>query len=118
MAVTPEGRVKQKVRKIFTKHLTAHPHLLYTYWPVPAGFGAQSLDVIGCAAGLFFSVETKRPGGKLTDMQNKTARDMRAAGGRVFEIIGDDGLQELDLWLTKVLHAVGKRGSEESGASR
>jgi hypothetical protein len=116
MATTPEGKVKNKVREIFKRHLTSAPHLLYIYWPVPGGFGAPSLDVIGCANGRFFAVETKAKGKKLTAQQVKTATDMRAARGIVFEIIGDQGLLELDLWLKGVLQdADGIAGTQGVG---
>lgn len=101
--MTPEGKVKGKVRKLIQSHLTLYPQLIYTYMPVPGGFGAPSLDFIGCAAGHFFAVETKAKGKVLTPQQNQTSALMRAAGGRVFEVIGDDGLEELGCWLTEVL---------------
>jgi hypothetical protein len=101
--MTPEGRVKANVKKVVQSWLTKHPQLIYIYMPVPGGFGAPSLDFIGCAAGHFFAIETKAKGKKLTAQQVQTSALMRAAGGRVFEIIGDDGLEELGRWLEKVL---------------
>jgi hypothetical protein len=77
--------------------------LVYTYMPVPGGFGSPSLDFIGCAKGRFFAIETKAKGKKLTAQQEQTARVMRLAGATVFEVIGDDGLEELDRWLSEVL---------------
>lgn len=101
--MTPEGAVKAKVKKLVHSWLTKHPQLIYIYMPVPGGFGAPSLDFLGCANGYFFAVETKAKGKKLTAQQEQTSALMRAAGGRVFEVIGDAGLEELDRWLEKVL---------------
>jgi hypothetical protein len=101
--MTPEGKVKAKVKKLINWHLTLSPQLIYTYMPVPGGFGSPSLDFIGCASGHFYAVETKAKGKKLTAQQEQTARVMRQAGAAVFEVIGDDGLEELDRWLSGVL---------------
>jgi hypothetical protein len=102
--MTPEGKVKEKVKKL----LTLYPNL-YRFMPVQAGFGTPSLDILGCHWGRFFAVETKRSGKALTPMQEKTRDQMRAAGGMVFEVIGDDGLEELAHWLKEIDDAA--RGS-------
>lgn len=50
-------------------------------------------------------METKREGKRLTDRQKGTRDDMRAAGGMVFEVLGDEGLDELSAWLESVEEA-------------
>jgi hypothetical protein len=54
--VTPEGRVKKKVKALLTENKA------YQFWPVQTGFGAPTLDCIGCHEGEYYAVETKAPG--------------------------------------------------------
>jgi hypothetical protein len=92
---TPESQVKRKVSALLSKYGTR----VYRFMPVQGGYGAASLDYLGCAAGRFFAVETKAPGKKPTERQLKLIGDMRAAGATVFVIIGDHGLDALETWL-------------------
>ncbi|MGL4557693.1 MAG: hypothetical protein ACRCV5_09330 [Afipia sp.] len=82
MSSTPEGKVKDQVKKLLKEFGC------YQHWPVQSGFGAPALDCHGCHQGLYFAVETKAPGKKPTPRQELTAADIRAAGGRVF-IVGE-----------------------------
>lgn len=99
--MTPEGKIKEKVKKL----LDPRRPKLYYEMPVPAGYGRPSLDFVGCYYGKYFAVETKRRGKRLTDRQEGTRDDMRAAGGMVFEVLGDAGLDELSAWLESVEEA-------------
>ena len=72
---TPEGKVKDEV-KDYLNSLGA-----YHFWPVQTGYGAATVDCIGCYKGHFFAIETKRPGGKPTPRQLATLAKMHAAGG-------------------------------------
>lgn len=97
VATTPEGKIKSKV--------SAMLQTMKSCWydmPVPSGFGKSTLDYIGCANGRFFSVETKAPGKKPTARQNAMIASMERAGGVVFVIDGQDGLDELLEWLLSV----------------
>lgn len=58
----------------------------YHHWPVQMGMGERTLDCIGCLDGLYFAVETKRPGEVPTLLQDITAARIRAAGGLVFVV--------------------------------
>jgi hypothetical protein len=107
--MTPEGKVKKKVTSLLTQYAD-----LYYYMPVPGGFGKPSLDYIGCHRGQFFAIETKTAGKKLTLQQVETARQMRAAGGVVFEVIGDDGLEELARWLKGIDDAHGRGNLDQT----
>lgn len=78
--LTPEGRVKAKVKKIL------HWAEVYYHMPVQNGMGRMSLDFICCRLGVFFAIETKAEGNKLTLRQAKTAREIEQAGGRVFVV--------------------------------
>ena len=106
MATTPEGAVKRKLRKL----LDEYPDV-YTYWPVPTGFGKTQLDMLGCYRGRFFNVETKAPGKKPTLRQEVELATIGQAMGKSFVIIGTDSpvFDELRQWLddlrTTVPHA-------------
>lgn len=95
--MTPEGRVKAKVKDI----IKAYKPAVYSHWPVLNGMGEPTLDCIGCVNGQFFAVETKAEGKKLTPRQELTRTQMWKAGGVVFEIVGCDSpaLKVLDEWL-------------------
>jgi len=91
--MTPEGRVKEEVKKLLKKFG------IYYFMPVQTGMGKPGLDFYCCHEGRFFAIETKAKGKKLTDRQQLTAAEIRAAGGVVFEIIGDVGFEDLREWL-------------------
>lgn len=92
--MTPEGRVKAAVKKVLKKY----PH--YGLWPVPSGYGESTLDYIGCICGLFFAIETKRPGGEPTPRQKQTIKAMQDAEAEVFVIDGNpQALRELEAFL-------------------
>jgi hypothetical protein len=67
----------------------------YHFWPVQMGLGEACLDCIGCYNGLFFGIETKRPGKMPTQRQLFTAERMRAAGGMVFVVDSEKAAKEL-----------------------
>ena len=96
MGTTPENKVKAKLRKL----LKNYPDI-YTYWPVPSGFGKTTLDVLGCYRGRFFEVETKAPGKKPTLRQQVELESIGRAMGKTFVIIGTDSpvFEELRQWL-------------------
>ena len=97
---TPEGKVKAKVKRLLQQYDC------YQFWPVQSGYGAPTLDCLGCHNGWFFSVETKAPGKRLTPRQELTKSDMEEANGQVF-VVGEklmtdgtySGLGELEAWL-------------------
>lgn len=80
--MTPEGKVKEIVKKAL-KEAGAYYHM-----PVQNGMGKPTLDFVGCLSGLFFAIETKAEGGKLTLRQEETIKEMRAAGAAVFVVTG------------------------------
>jgi len=77
---TEESKVKAKVKQVLKRYNC------WTDWPVPSGYGKSTLDCIGCAGGYFFAIETKKPGGMLTALQEVTIDLMRRANGTVFVI--------------------------------
>lgn len=90
---TPEGRVKKAVKKV----LDGRGKQIYRFMPVPTGFGSTTLDFLGCYAGIFFAIETKKLGALPTLRQQQVINDIRTAGGKVFVIDGDT--TELEKWL-------------------
>jgi hypothetical protein len=103
MGTTPESKVKAKLRKL----LKDYPDV-YTYWPVPSGFGKTTLDVLGCYRGRFFEVETKAPGKKPTLRQQVELESIGRAMGKTFVITGTDSpvFEELRQWLDELKDTV------------
>ena len=91
MAMTPEGAVKAKVKKLL------EAYGCYYLMPVQNGMGSPTLDFLGCHNGRFFSIETKAPGKKPTPRQEVTIKKIQLAKGPAFVIDGD--LSTLELWL-------------------
>lgn len=92
--MTPEGRVKEKVKTLLRSHKA------YWHCPVQNGMGAPALDfmhiqILGVPV---FAIETKAPGEKPTVRQQRTIDSIRAAGGTVFVIDGD--FEEIGQWLS------------------
>jgi hypothetical protein len=88
---TPEGKIKAKIKKL----LDSYGERLYYFMPVPTGYGKRSVDYLCCVDGLFFAIEAKRPGAKPTAYQEITLQQIRFAGGTVFVINGDGGIEAL-----------------------
>jgi len=96
--VTPEGKIKLRVDRLLKQYGA------YYHKPVTYGFGTATLDYLGGHRGRAFAIETKKPGGKLTERQERTADAMRR-NMTVFVVDGEDGLQTLAVWLAGVAHA-------------
>ena len=113
---TPEGRVKARVKALLARFAT-----LYSYWPVPTGYGASGLDCYIAYNGRMVVVETKAPlkrktpptkkltpselDLRLTPRQLLSARELRYAGVRVFIIDGTpetDTIEELETYLNQI----------------
>ena len=97
--MTPEGKVKKKIKLL----LDSYSGRIYYYMPVPSGYGRRTVDYLGCAKGIFFAIEAKKPGGKPTALQEGTLEDIRRTGGMVFVVDGDEGVAALKRWLDAVM---------------
>ena len=73
--LTPEGRVKKKVRE-YIKAIGG-----YYFAPVQMGLGAATLDDLCCIKGRFVGVEYKAEGKSPTPRQLMTMKQIRQAGG-------------------------------------
>ncbi len=95
--MTPEGKVKEQVKKL----LKAHG--VYYHMPVQNGLGAPTLDFICCHNGRYIAIETKAPKKKPSPRQEVTMMEIAFAGGFVFVVSCQ---QELDI-LEAYLHLLG-----------
>lgn len=93
--MTPEGKVKEKIKQVLREHGA------YYHMPVQNGMGKPSLDFIGCVNGRFLAVEAKAERGSLTLRQKATIADMEAAGAFVLVIQGvdDPAFDQLERYL-------------------
>lgn len=98
MAATPEGKVKNSVKKVLAKYGDE----LDALWVVPSGMGSPTLDCIICYRGHHIEVETKAPGKLPTPRQLITLEKKEKAGAKVFVIDGDIGCARLDEYLHKL----------------
>ena len=100
---TPESKAKAKVREILSRYPS-----MYTYWPVPSGFGRTNIDVLGCYRGRFFGIEVKAEGKKPTLKQDREMQLMAGAMGKTFVIIGPTSpvLGELESWLNQLTESI------------
>lgn len=90
---TPEGAVKDKVRKVLKEYG------VYWFMPVQAGFGAPGLDFHCSYNGLAMFIETKAGNKKPTPRQETTIENIEKSGGKVFVINEVTGTEELEAWL-------------------
>lgn len=86
--MTPEGRVKRGIKKVLDLHKS-----IYSFMPVPSGFGKSSLDYVLCVGGVFVAIEAKAPGKKLTPRQRAIKGQIERAGGTVL-VIDSDSMED------------------------
>ena len=88
---TPEGKVKDKIKKI----LKAHD--VYYAMPMGTGFGNAGVpDFLCCVQGYFIAIEAKANGGKTTALQDKNLADIEKAGG-VALVIDENNIGEIEV---------------------
>lgn len=90
--MTPEGKVKNKVKKVLTG--------VGAYWAMPMGTGfgnAGVPDFIACYRGRFIGIECKANGGKPTALQLKNLDQIIESGGLAFVIdeVNVENLEDL-----------------------
>ena len=98
MATTPEGKVKNSVKK------TMDEMGIYHFSPFQAGMGRAGIpDIIACYNGLFLAIECKAGKGKTTALQEREINAIRAAKGLAFVINEEnvDNIKELLQWTQK-----------------
>ena len=88
MSMTPEGKVKAKVKAWLVKHGVWH------CTPIGSQFGSAGVpDVLCCFNGRFIGIEVKAPGKRsnTTDIQKRQLAGIQASGGTA--IVVDDVTQ-------------------------
>jgi hypothetical protein len=92
--VTPEGRIKAKVKKVLEETRC------YYFMPVQHGYGAAGLDFYCILQGpVPFFIETKAPGNKLTPRQETLIERLKGLYAEVFVVHDDITLAKLEDWL-------------------
>ena len=107
-AMTPEGKVKQKVSKMLKQYK------LWFFYPAANGMGRAGIpDVIAIVAGEFVGIEvkadkTKKP----TMLQEQCGRQIIDAGGQWFLVYDDQSLSVVEQYVkVKVAQDVGSGAS-------
>jgi hypothetical protein len=94
--VTPEGKVKEKAKRILDSIGAYH------FMPATGGYGRSGIpDIVGCLNGVFFAVECKANGGRPTALQLREIDRINVAGG--FAIVVDEDNVSLLESLSKLL---------------
>lgn len=86
--MTPEGRVKAKVKRALDKLGSD----CWRFMPVQGGYGSVALDFLLAIRGRFVAIETKAPGKTLTPLQEGTKAAIEAAGGIVLVVWDESSL--------------------------
>jgi len=100
MAMTPEGKVKKKVKE-YLQSIGA-----WYYMPVSNGMGRVGCpDILVCYKGLFMAFETKAPGKikNVTANQERELADIQSAYG--LALVVDDVKQVEDAISAKIIEA-------------
>ena len=113
MSTTPEGKIKHMVKDLLAK-VHAEAQGLYTFWPVPAGYGPSSLDCLICYYGVFVGVECKAPGKKPTPRQELTISQIRDAKGVTFVIDSEQDVERLRLGLEMIRFSYANHNQQEA----
>jgi Holliday junction resolvase len=102
MAMTPERRVKAKVRKVLDK-LGAY----YTM-PVTGGFGNSGApDFLACLHGRFLGIECKAGKNTTTPLQEKNLRQITEAGG-IALVVNDENVDVFETELSRLITSTGE----------
>lgn len=89
--MTPEGKVKAKVKELLKKYG------VYYFMPVP--YGKTGIpDFVCCVRGRFVGIETKAGKNKCTKLQELEHQRIIESGGMVF-VHNEVSLDNLENWL-------------------
>lgn len=76
MPKTPEGKVKDEVRRVL-KALN-----IYYFMPATGGYGRSGVpDIVGCVNGRFVAIECKAGLNQPTALQEREMKNIKDAGG-------------------------------------
>jgi hypothetical protein len=89
-SMTPEGKVKDKIKKILKAHDA------YFTMPIGTGFGCMGVpDFVVCHKGKFIGIEAKSGDNKPTALQLDHMKNIRGRGGHTL-VVNEDNYEELD----------------------
>ena len=90
MAVTPEAKVKAKIKKILKDNG------VYYAMPIGTGYGNSGVpDFLCCVNGNFLAIEAKAGKGTTTALQEKNLREIKQCGGTA-AVIAEEQLEYLE----------------------
>jgi len=97
MALTPEAKVKKKVKEILDQMGVYH------FSPMQNGMGRAGIpDIIGCLEGQFLGIECKAGRGTTTALQERELTRIQNAGGYAL-VVNEENINqlwEIKEWLT------------------
>lgn len=95
MALTPEAKVKARVKKILDEMGA------YYFMPATGGYGRSGVpDIVGCINGHFLGIECKAGKGKPTELQLRELQKISDADGFA-TIVNEDSVDTLPELLRK-----------------
>jgi Holliday junction resolvase len=97
MALTPEAKVKKKVKEILDQMGVYH------FSPMQNGMGRAGIpDIIGCLDGCFIAIECKAGKGTTTALQERELTRIQNAGGYALVVneTNINQLWEIKEWIT------------------
>jgi Holliday junction resolvase len=100
--MTPEGKVKAKVKALLKKHGA------WNFTPVSNGMGVHGIpDIIACHHGRFLGIECKAPNKKnnVSPLQKLQINGIKLAEGIATVIATDQDLEYLDILLQRMTNA-------------
>jgi hypothetical protein len=94
MAQTPEGKVKDRIKKILKAHGA------YYAMPMGTGFGSAGVpDFLCCIDGRFVAIEAKADANsKITTLQMKQLNEVTAAGG-IEWVVHANNIDLFEIWM-------------------
>ena len=91
MAMTPEAKVKAKIKTILKANN------VYYAMPIGTGYGSSGVpDFLCCVHGYFIAIEAKAGKGTTTALQDKNLTQIRESGG-VALVINETNLSDIEM---------------------
>jgi len=102
--MTPEAKVKKKVKALLDKHGA------YYFMPIGGPYAVQGVpDIICCIKGRFVGIECKANGGRITALQERNLDQIQKNGG-VAILVDETGLDLLAKTLAHTAYWSGDLG--------
>jgi Holliday junction resolvase len=96
MAMTPEAKVKAKIKKLLDDNEVYH------FSPFQAGMGRAGIpDIIACFKGTFIGIEAKAGDNKPTMLQERELDKIRKSGGHAL-VVNETNLESLEFLIKHI----------------